>query len=668
MGQADERGSSVRMFWPGEEGPSLSGIDTITIRISELQTGAEDIFWLCEGAPVCGIAGILTPDGACTDIVRQRVNIMVQVMAHRGPDDQGVADLPDGCGVLGHRRLAIIDLSSAGHQPMSSPDGRYTIVFNGEIFNFRKLRDAMLREGFSFRSDSDTEVILALWAKEGSACLKSLRGMFAFVIWDSLARELVLVRDSFGIKPLYYVEGKEEFTFASEVGALLKAGYVSEIDWQAVSGFLQLGSIPSPLTIYREAQSLLPGHLLRYSPHERRLRIEKYWSYADILESVPEVRFDWDTAVTRVRETLLETIREHLVSDVPVGAFLSGGIDSTAVVSLMRQVNHGRIQTFSIVFDEADFDESRYSDLAARRYETEHRQCRVGIEDFEQELPRILEHMDQPTVDGINTYFVSKFAAECGLKVVISGLGGDEFFQGYPYFATIPRMMKVLQQVPKPARQLAGKMLFSHGGDRMRKVGQVMEGVISVDRVYMGCRGVWPRRDIAKLFRDPIIGKALAEIEPEELLSERVPNCEVGKQITFLEVTQYMRNTLLRDSDVFSMAHSLELRVPLVYNRVASELATIPDQFLRQGDYPKKLLVEAVGDLPAELVHRPKHGFVFPFNIWLAQRPARRLASGLLSQHYYDQIRTRFLRGQVYWSRLWAIEVLDHFLADKGSY
>lgn len=454
---------------------------------------------------MCGIFGVI-------DIKEQidfkKVLAARDVLNHRGPDDEGIYlsfskgnhDSVPPYVALAHKRLSIIDLSEASHQPMHSYDGKYTIVFNGEIYNYRYLRNDVLKNK-KFNSSSDTEVILNLYEVYGKDCLRFLRGMFAFAIWDDREKTLFAARDRFGIKPFYYYKSDTDFIFSSEIKAIKHYIKNLTLSKEGMDAFLRTGSVPAPLTIYKEVAALLPGYWLEWKMSE--VKCQKYWEFSDLLRKsavgswqlVNEeskkidsrlsddkaglrendtstssvqaqhritMKFDkgknekrhterrrsvtqtYDTtAKKKIRAALLDTIKAHMVSDVEVGAFLSGGIDSSAIVSLMRQCGQEKIKTVSVVFPGNKLDESKYARLAAKTYNTEHIEIPCYEKDLLDDFENIIAVMDQPTIDGINTYFVSKAAKQAGLKVVLSGLGGDELFGGYPSFNLIPKYQRI---------------------------------------------------------------------------------------------------------------------------------------------------------------------------------------------------------------------------------
>ncbi|MFQ5914080.1 MAG: asparagine synthase (glutamine-hydrolyzing) [Nitrospinota bacterium] len=403
---------------------------------------------------MCGIAGVITREGFPE--LREALLRMVRAQTHRGPDDEGIKvfgargevlgkDGPRAEGphvALGSRRLAIIDLSSSGHQPMTNEDGTLWIVYNGEIYNFMELRQDLLSKGHKFRSNTDTEVILHLYEQYGEGCLKYLRGMFAFGMWDKRNRCLFIARDRLGKKPLYYSWDGKRFLFASEIKALLASDLVERrLNPAAVVAYLTFGSVPVPVTIIKGIEALLPGCYLKYQVG--RVELKRYWHIP--FSENPDLS-EAETIET-LRGLLEEAVRLRLVSDVPIGAFLSGGIDSSVIVALMRKITGGSIRTFSMTFREQEFSEACFAEQVARKFGTEHTEYVVTAEEVRNELEKIVWAMDQPTVDGVNTYFVSKVARQSGTVVALSGLGGDELFGGYSSFLLVPRLCRVSRLV-----------------------------------------------------------------------------------------------------------------------------------------------------------------------------------------------------------------------------
>ncbi len=737
---------------------------------------------------MCGIFGVINTK---EKIDEGRVLAARDVLAHRGPDDAGVYFSPDyshfdsaqcdGCDpprragsarddtstssvqalkekvdsrfhgndkarnmeennytiALAHRRLSIIDLSSAAHQPMSTPDGRYTIVYNGEIYNFGELRQKIKDQSKKLNSESDTEVILNLYALYGKDCLNMLRGMFAFAIWDEKEKTLFAARDRFGIKPFYYLydtnptAGEASFIFSSELQAIKHYKSNLTISKDGIDAFLRTGSVPAPITIYEEVSSLLPGHWLEWKMSD--VKCQKYWEFGEMMvdgkwlmddgKKVLDFRLSADkagfrendtstssvqaqhritmkfdkgknekrhterrrsvtqtydtTAKKKIRAALLDTVKAHMVSDVEVGAFLSGGIDSTAIVSLMRQVGQEKIKTVSVVFPGNKLDESKYARLAAKTYNTEHIEIPFYEKDLIDDFENILAVMDQPTIDGINTYFVSKAAKQAGLKVVLSGLGGDELFGGYPSFNLIPKYRRIKNlpfakmfmkaAAPLLKNRLPAKAIeyFLHPDSENAEY-KLVRGLFTDDELtVLGWQSSSRQSSVysPQTMNDKVTMNDKTHFDGIATQCDKEVEAISGLvKVSYLESCYYMRNQLLRDSDVFSMAHSLELRVPFVDHLLyAAVLPYLDDAYDK--NFSKKMLVEAVGDIPLVLINRPKMGFTFPFADWMRNGQLK----DLMIERLKDLNKSLGIDHSVlninklHWSRLWALFVLNSF-------
>jgi len=597
---------------------------------------------------MCGIAGILTEAGSERETLLSKLDALAAALKHRGPDDRGTWAAPDGVVGLAHVRLSILDLSAAGHQPMPTPDGALHITFNGEIYNFRELRTELEGEGVSFQTQTDTEVLLRLYERDGTAMLAKLRGMFAFAIWDVRHQRCFLARDPLGIKPLYYSLRGGRMAFASEMHALQSAGLAGkELDAGALVRYFQMGTVQEPQTLLTDVHCLDAGHFLLWE--KGRLVKRRYWR----VEFHPEA-VDPGQAVTAVRSALLDSVRAHFVSDVPVGIFLSGGIDSTALVALAKQAGHQDIATFSIAVDDDALDESALARRTAEHFGTRHSSLRLNAELGQQLFTRFLEAMDQPTIDGLNTYAVSSFASEQGMKVVLSGLGGDEMFAGYGSFDAVPRLhelAKAVHLVPL-AGEVAGWALERYPySSKVRRIGSMLRSETSVKNAYRCFRGIFSLQ-VAR-----ILAARYLQCSPGDLpypSDEELNGLDPRDAVSKCEITLYMRNQLLRDSDVMSMAHGLELRVPLVDRALFERIARVPaNQRLRGG---KQMLLEAVPEIPEWIRNQRKRGFVFPFEKWLDQRWGDSFAEATRKLPY----------GRPTWYMRWAVFALDHWLQRHG--
>ena len=589
--------------------------------------------------------------------------------AHRGPDDSGI--YRDERAVLGFRRLSIIDLSASGHQPMCNEDGTVWVIFNGEIYNYRELRPELQARGHRLKSSSDTEILLHGYEEWGiDGLLERLRGMYAFALYDARQACCFLARDRLGIKPLYYIQppGRDTLAFASEVKTLVAAGLApAERDRDGLIGFLLFGSVPSPLTSTRHVRCLMPGHYLVASRDGCSIR--RYWD----LNSETDDRSSKQETEEDLKRLLEDSVTRHLISDVPLGVFLSGGVDSAGLVALASR-NGQRLATLTVVFDEEEFSEAAPARRVAEHFGTDHRQVRVTRQDFLRELPNVLRAMDQPTNDGVNTYFVSQAARQAGLTVVLSGLGGDEVFWGYKHY-------RWLMQYGTALRGFSGMPAFARnpilhaaaaygrrlGGDRWARL-SFLSNRVSGGNLYAVVRGFYAPEQVSRL-----TGAGLAEVRAaaEKYLGASNGASNGGSNgassylgaFNFLELKRYMHDQLLRDTDVFSMAHSIEARVPyldhLVVERAARAVAAMK---LDQG-INKPLLVNAIGEpVVRTAAAGRKLGFVFPFSKWMREAADQledlALQSDSLEKTGVRQCWRNFREGHVHWSRAWALAVL----------
>lgn len=623
---------------------------------------------------MCGITGVL--GGRDPLSLARRMN---GCLAHRGPDDEGSCLLPAGegevAGALAQRRLAIIDVSAAGHQPMWSRNRRYAIVYNGEIYNYRELRRELEASGQEFVSGSDTEVLLYGLARHGHAFVGRLRGMFAFVFWDSVKARALLARDPFGIKPLYLAVGDGQVAFASELRALRTGGLVStRIDGPAVSGYLAWGSVPEPLAmlagvVVHEAGSVLEvrvahgraGHptlVTRYNPFQPGT-IEPGRMSGSVR--------DPEAAASLVREAVQDSVKHHLIADVPVAVFLSGGIDSSVVCALAAASSPQPLDSFTVVFDDPAFSEATFARAASDRFGTRHHEIVLTGEDFYRALDPAFAAMDQPSMDGLNTYVVSRAVRSAGIKVVLSGLGGDELFAGYPSFARAVRLSRWW-----PVVRVAGLPLrhFSGTGIAAGKLASIAASHTPALAAYRVSRMLFPP-DFVRL----LTGRA-----PSLPIASEPFAMSPLQQVTWHELTGYMRNTLLRDSDVFAMASGLELRVPFVDREVVATSLALHDSVKIRPGTSKPLLVDAMRDLlPREVWDRTKRGFALPFDAWM-RGPLRAAVDAALTD------RTRIERvglepaaarmvwegflagkGAMTWSRPWALYTLVRWAEEVNA-
>lgn len=564
---------------------------------------------------MCGLIAAFTEVSDIGDGVRRA---MLR-MHRRGPDGEGFWQGDGAC--LGHRRLAIIDLDARAAQPMHSADGRYVIVFNGEIYNYRDLRRQLEADGAVLRTHSDTEVLLELYARDGEAMLPKLRGMFAFVIWDTVARCAFAARDPYGIKPLYLARIRGGWLVASQVKALLATGLVdSAPDPQGQAGFWLLGSVPEPRTWYRDISVVPAGSWCRIDANRKLDGPHTWCDIGDAWRDAPACNATVADAQAQVRTAVLESVKQHLVADVPVGVFLSGGIDSGSLAGLMHDAGATHIKGITIAFAEfsgTHNDESPVAARIARQYDIEHHIRTVTRAEFEADLPRILDAMDQPSIDGINTWYAAKAVAELGLKVVVSGVGGDELFCGYSHFQRIPALVSRWDRVSRLpfARPLAG----TAANLQARRTGNARWRWFT--RTAGNFHGAyWLARGLFSPDQLPALTDNAPAIDPTELIramSGDLPQDPVAT-IGLLESKAYLRNQLLRDSDWASMDHSVELRTPLVDAWLLRDLMPLLRGFGRlQG---KALLARSPSQpLPDDIITRRKTGFGIPVERWLRE-------------------------------------------------
>lgn len=626
---------------------------------------------------MCGICGIvgLEPAERAEAVVRR----MMDRMRHRGPDDEGLLARPGL--TAGMRRLSIIDLTG-GHQPIYNEDGTLAVVLNGEIYNYQPLRAELEKLGHRFATRSDTEVIVHGWETWGMDCVRRLRGMFAFAVVESAPggpARLYLARDRLGIKPLYYAAAGGALLFASEVRALLASGLIaSRLSRTALESYLLFGSVGEPMTLVQGISSLPPGHLARVNPRApAELRSEPYWGVADLASTSP-LR-DAREARARLRELLEESVRLHLLADVPLGVFLSSGIDSTALAALAARERAG-IHTFTVIFPEQEYSEAAPARRTAERLGTAHSELMLSGAEVLAQIDDAVAALDQPTMDGINSYFVSGAARRAGLKVALSGLGGDEIFGGYETFRSTPRLERlgaISRWVPAPLRaataptvaRLAGMRGRPDGARKLETAWRVPE---AFPHPYFFTRALFTPDQVAGLaLRNGSAGApALWRAWLEQAARESAA-LDGFSRVSWLESRSYLVSTLLRDTDAVSMAHSLEVRVPLLDHALVEFVAALPEA-AKRGARPKALLVEALADLlPAEVVAQPKRTFTLPWERWLREELRKKVAAGLadlspslapaLEAQTVEQVWREFLAGATGWTRPWSLYVLNEW-------
>lgn len=605
----------------------------------------------------------------------------LESLRNRGPDASGYYTEKDGLVkntephsggsrriFIGNRRLSVIDPSSASNQPMER--GGNVLVYNGEIYNYQELREGLRNLGYSFSSDSDTEVILAAYQEYGTNCVEMFEGMFAFVIYNKQKKEYILARDRIGIKPLYYMSTKTGLAFSSEVTALLESGFADRtLNNCAVKDYLRLGYVPGPETIIRNVKSIQPGSILIYDIESNETRTRNYW----------ELNFGKEEPdIDNLRNVLEKSVKKRLRSDVPLGAFLSGGLDSSTIVGMMRMGRQDSVHTCSIDFEESEHSESKFASLVAEKFGTEHHSRTVGPDDVQEALPDIIAEMDQPSVDAVNTYFVSETAVDADLTVALSGLGGDELFFGYPTFKQVRQgylISKLFNILPGFLSNPLQAALFhagnAFGSKILLAVSDLIDAPTDFGSAYVAARGLFTRSTVSDLVEFPIEGRDLTD-RIERSVAQTLDKEDVMAAVSHAEISWYMRDQLLRDTDTMSMAHSLEIRVPFLDSQLVETVTSIGSAHKAKGE--KELLKEIVSDVvPSFVREREKTGFVFPFNRWLHRELSsiahEALDEELISKTPLDsssvrKVRKEFEEGDMHWEKLWSLVVLSLWIQE----
>jgi asparagine synthase (glutamine-hydrolysing) len=625
---------------------------------------------------ICGVIGIESRE-ASEPVVRRMMNAMI----HRGPDEDGFVAAPPVA--LGMRRLSIVDLAG-GSQPVWNDAGTLAIIYNGEVYNFRELRAELEAAGFRFRTRSDTEVVLRAYEAWGESCVARLHGMFAFAIVEmpqgraGRAARVFLARDRMGIKPLYHALVDGKFVFASEVRALLASGLVAaRVSAEAVRGYLLFGSVCEPQTLIEGVFSLPPGHSMMIAAQDSVREPpapKKYWDApAQMHESPPTAKTAQNT-----RALLEKAVEGHLIADVPVGVFLSSGLDSTALAALASRVRSG-IHTFTVAFtgEDKNFSEAEIARRTAARLKTDHRELTLSGDEVLARIDEAIGGFDQPSMDGINTYFVSWAARQAGLKVALSGLGSDELFGGYSTFQSTPKIARaaaITRSMPRPLRSLAGRVLLQFGGagasaDASRKALAAMREPEALPHAYFFTRLLFAPENVAAA----TVGSRPSSVPWLADTAARARSMDEMTAISWLELRSYMLNTLLRDTDTMSMRHSLEVRVPFLDAPLVDYLLSLPESAKRPTPQPKSLLIAALRDLfPEEILSQCKRTFTFPWENWLHGALGKRVGAGLaewspalepvLPGKFARSVWRQYQAGATTWSRPWSLYVLNEWV------
>ena len=599
---------------------------------------------------MCGIVGIISNEP-------RGIGNALDFLHHRGPDASGIFE--DQGMIFGHTRLAVIDLSEGGNQPQLDSIGRYVITFNGEIFNFKELKSKLTN--YDFRTSSDTEVILAAYIQWGKNCPKFLKGQFAFAIWDRHENELFIARDRLGEKPLYYFHDDQKFVFASEIRALLATKCVTpSLNKIALAEFLKFQCVHPTNTLLNGIFQLPPATFAILRDH--KFRIESYW------DPTEKKLFDFGDSVavkTQIKQRLSTAVGLQMESDVPLGAFLSGGIDSSAIVALMAEHTEGVVNTFSIGFQEQQYDETSYAAIVAKKFKTNHQRIEIEVSSFRERIPDILGKVDNPSGDGPNTFLVSEAVKKAGMTVALSGLGGDELFAGYEGFKRFFKLQAnaKLWSASYPLRRLASSLFDGKKRDLLCLKN------CNLDQVYPLDRKVFLDRQVASL----VDTKGVDQLQLLLLSrASKLQGLPTLSQYTLAELWSYTSQVLLKDTDQMSMANSLEVRVPFFDHDLIDYVLNVPDQ-IKYPKYAKSLLVESLGDLlPKEIVHRPKMGFSFPWAQWLrsdlkpfCKEQLDALAKrGILNEAVVQDYWKQFLAGDptISWSKIWLLVTLEQWM------
>jgi asparagine synthase (glutamine-hydrolysing) len=585
---------------------------------------------------MCGIAVHFNSLG-------QAASLDLELIRHRGPDAKGEWRSPDGRFWLGNTRLAIIDLSPTGAQPMTDPATGNVIVINGEIYNHPEVRRKLGPE-VEWRGTSDTETVLMGYGRWGHAVLDHLKGMFAFAIYDHARQELFLARDRLGIKPLYYSVSGDSIRLASETRMLVEES--GSISPDSIAAYLEWGACPERKLIDENIGTVEAGHAMTISA-DGAMKTWRYWPAQKAFIS------STDNVVPHLRKLIETAVEEHLLADVPVASFLSGGIDSSIITALAAQKLSNQLQTYSVGFEVAEFDETGIAEEVARRYGTDHRRIQLSHEELITSVTEAVENLDLPSVDAINTYVVARAVAARGVKVALSGLGGDELFGGYPSFRDVPRL-QLVAALPGFLRRIVG--IAGNLGDRLADLPSTGDA---------GALAVWRRRFITD---ESLRGAGLPI--PERDLEMPIAFPDDFAEISWAELTGYMRHMLLRDADQMSMAVSLELRVPFLDHELVQYVVGLPAAVKKRYSGVKGLLVEACRDLlPSAVYERPKAGFVLPMKQWMTgplasfvdEGMAETIDRGILPRDFINNLSRAFRSGDLHWTRLWSVVVLGHY-------
>lgn len=618
---------------------------------------------------MCGISGIFSYTNSSVSY-QSHIHRMSCAIAHRGPDSEGnYYNKEDGI-YFGHRRLAIIDLSSQAAQPMWDFEKKLALIFNGEIYNFKELRKEL--HSYPFVTESDSEVILAAYREWGVDCVRKFNGIFALAIWDNQQKSLFIARDHIGIKPLYYYSNDIVFAFSSEIRSLLASGLIKkELNQEALYDYLTYQSTVRSLTLVKDVYRLEAGSYMVIK--SSGIKTTKYW---DILSKHDFDYPDEKTVKSNVREKILTAVRRQMVSDVPIGAFLSGGIDSSILVASMALQSDLPVNTFTVTFSEKEYDESVQALEIAKLYNTNHRELHISADNILEDIPGIVEQFDNPSGDGVNSYIVSKAIRDAGLKVAVSGLGGDELFAGYGYSKSYQKIavQDGMWSNTFLLRQGIARILTISGSSRIKKIASLIGSRdSSIQYLYPVIRALYSRKEL-----DDLLAHGLTYYNtlstPSLLADDRINQFPFLSQFSIADIVGYTEAVLLKDSDQMSMANSVELRVPFFDVELLEYVLGVPDKF-KNPLRPKKLLVESMANLiPDSISNKKKMGFTLPWEYWMkkelrffCEQALRNISKrGIFNPVALMEYWKRFLKGNgsVNWAQIWTIVVLEHWISN----
>lgn len=592
---------------------------------------------------MCRISGIISKQDFNQNIL-DWANLMSESMFRGGPDSEGGYISENNQLAFSHRRLSILDLSSAGHQPMFSDDKSLIITFNGEIYNYISIKNELIKLGYFFKTNTDTEVIINAFKAWGEASFSRFEGMFAFAIHDVLNNKVFIARDRMGIKPLYFYNDKNNFIFGSEIRSFqsLPISFKENTNWKIY--MLIFGHIPEPYSTLQNVFSLQKSSYLVYD-------LNKNYYFVKSFIDKENIRIDKNNFHSDINIYLRKSVESHLISDAPIGVFLSGGIDSSLISIIASEHKKEELKTLSINFEETDFNETIYQEIIVNKLKSNHTKYIVTKNQFSSSICDLFQAMDQPSTDGINTYFVSLAAKEAGLKAVLSGLGADELLGGYPSFGRAKFLEILHHYIPNFIFNLG----YLSTNYKVRKI-----SFLSINDdlgKYLFQRGIFSIKDVAKFLEIP---ESEVKICLENLyINYFTQNLNPFDKTIFMESNLYMQNQLLKDSDVMSMWHGLELRVPFLDQQFVNLCQSI-DSKTKQGNFAKSLLVNSfLKELPNEIWNRPKKGFTFPFQIWFNELP--QIERFFMENHKYSAIFDKFKKGNVHWSRIWALYLTQNW-------